>query len=74
MLSQPACDLISVDAAFASQARYRHIRPQAQCHQLAFRPLVIHAAPVALAPDHQSAFEIFQVFSHYVPTLVYVGT
>ena len=37
--------------------------------------LVIHAAPVALVADHQSAFEIFQVFCcHYVPTLIYVGT
>lgn len=49
MLSQPACDLVGVDAELASQTRHRHIRPQAQCHQLGFRLLVVHAAPIALA-------------------------
>ena len=69
----PAPHLVGVDAALARQARHRGTGLQAQRNQLRLRRLVVHAAPVALVSNHQSAFEAFQIVCHYVPTFIYVG-
>jgi hypothetical protein len=74
VLPQPARKLIGVDAALPGQACYRHVRCQAQRHQLGFGGHVLHAAPVALVPDHQPPLDVFKIVGHCVPTLVYVGT
>jgi hypothetical protein len=74
MFAQPPANLVGIDSALARQTRHRGARLHAQRHQLRLRRPVVHAAPVALVTNHQSALEILQFVCHYVPAFVYVGT
>lgn len=52
-ITHPAAELVGVDPAFAGESGYRRAGARARSHEFGLGHLVVHAATVALAPDHE---------------------